>query len=396
MNKSSEYSGEPDSSTTNNIVIAIDSFKGSLTSLQAGNSAAVGIKRVYPKAHITVLPLADGGEGTVNAMISGCGGKKISTIVSGPLGLPVSCEYGILNDKQTAVIEMSAAAGLTLIAEAQRDPMVTTTFGVGEIIRDAVKKGCRNFIVGIGGSATNDGGAGMLQALGFELLDKNGHDISYGAQGLRDLVSISNKKVIPELSQCSFRIACDVDNPLCGENGCRVFAVQKGAADEMLTQMDKWLDEFARIAKSLYPHADENYPGAGAAGGLGFAFMTFLNARLEPGVNIILDSINLREEIKNADILITGEGKLDSQTVMGKAPCGAAKIAKEYSKPVIALCGCVSPDAGVCNSAGIDAFFPVVRSAVSPDEAMNTCNAQRNVADTAEQVFRVIRCMNTK
>lgn len=274
--------------------------------------------------------------------------------------------------------------------------MNTTTYGVGEVIKDAIQNGCRHFIVGIGGSATNDGGVGMLQALGFGFLDKNGNQISFGAKGLQNLESITTEHVLPELKDCSFRVACDVSNPLCGEQGCSaIFGPQKGATPTMIMQMDKWLAYYATLAREQFPHADTKYPGAGAAGGMGFAFLTFCNATLESGIKIVLEETNLRQYVQNADIVITGEGRLDGQTVMGKAPIGVAKIAKEYSKPVLAFSGCVTKDAVACNAEGIDAFFPILRGVVSLEEAMHTDNAMTNMVDTVEQVFRTIHTFTT-
>ena len=380
-----------------NIVIAIDSFKGSLTSLQAGNAAVEGIKSVYPDADITVRPLADGGEGTVDALVSGMGGEFRSVEVTDPCGKPAKARYGIINASNTAVMEISAAAGLTLVPPDKRDPMKTTTFGVGEMMRDAISHGCRNFIIGIGGSATNDGGAGMLQALGFGLLDERGDQIPSGAEGLSRLVRITNDRVLPELSKCRFNIACDVKNPLCGDNGCSaVFAPQKGASPESLSVMDKWLANFAKLTKTICPDADPDYPGAGAAGGLGFAFRSYTNAELMPGVELVLQETHLEEYIRNADIVITGEGRLDAQTAMGKAPVGVAKLAKKHGKPVIAFAGSVTKDAATLNECGIDAYFPILRTVCSLEEAMNTENAAENLSDTVEQVFRVVELSEKK
>ena len=377
-------------------VIAIDSFKGSLSSFEAGNSAAEGIRRVYPDAQIEVRPLADGGEGTVEALTLGCAGQLTTVTVTGPLGKPVSCQYGIVDSTRTAIIEMSGAAGITLVPDTERNPLYTTTYGVGEVIRDAITKGCRHFIVGIGGSATNDGGAGMLQALGFGLLDKNGNPVPFGAMGLEVLDKITTDNVLPELKDCTFRIACDVTNTLCGEQGCSaIFGPQKGATPAMILQMDKWLAYYATLAREIFPHANPKAAGRGAAGGLGFAFMTFLNGTLESGIKIVLEETRLSDYIKDADIVVTGEGRLDGQTVMGKAPIGVAKIAKQFDKPVLAFSGCVTKDATACNREGIDAFFPVLRNVVSLEDAMNPANARQNMADTAEQVFRTIRTFSS-
>lgn len=374
------------------VVIAIDSFKGSLTSLEAGNSAAAGVRRVFPDAECIVRPLADGGEGTVEALVAACNGKKVEISVTGPLGEPVLCQYGLIEKTKTAIIEMSGAAGITLVPASERNPLFTTTYGVGEVIRDAIEKGCRRFIVGIGGSATNDGGTGMLQALGFSLLNKTGKPIRPGALGLKDLAFIDDKNALPELKDCTFRIACDVTNPLCGEKGCSaVFGPQKGADRPMIQEMDQWLARYAALAAEKYPAADPSCPGAGAAGGLGFAFLTFLHGKLESGIQIVLDETRLADYVKDADLVITGEGRLDGQTVFGKAPIGVAKTAKQYGKPVLAFSGCVTPDASTCNEAGIDAFFPILRTVTSLEEAMEPRQAMENMEDTVEQVFRVIQ-----
>ncbi len=374
-----------------NALIAIDSFKGSLSSMKAGNAVAEGIKRVYKNANIKVCPIADGGEGTVEALVDGMNGKMQKIEVTGPLGKKIKSEYGIIEESKTAVIEMAAAAGITLISDSERNPMNTTTYGVGEIIKDAVFKGCRNFIIGIGGSATNDGGIGMLQALGFYILDEKQKQVSYGAKGLSEIHEITVDNIIPGLSECKFYIACDVTNPLCGENGCsRVFGPQKGADEKMIREMDSWLLNYAKIAKTVNDATDENYPGVGAAGGLGFAFLTFLNSELKKGIDLILKETSVEEYIKDADIVITGEGRLDFQSVMGKAPVGVASISKKYAKPVIAFSGAVTKEAKVCNEHGIDAYFPIVRGVCTLEEAMNAENAYNNLADTAEQVFRGI------
>ena len=378
------------------IVVAIDSLKGSLTSLEAGQAIKQGITRAIPDAEVSVRPLADGGEGTVEALILGMNGRNVCVTVSGPLGKPVECTYGILEDNKTAILEMSGAAGITLVSEQERNPLNTTTYGVGEVIKDAIQKGCRRFIVGIGGSATNDGGIGMLQALGYGFLDKNGNPVSFGAKGLQDLVEITDTGVIPELKECTFHIACDVTNPLCGKQGCSaVYGPQKGATPSMIMQMDKWLGDYAALATEKFPKADADYPGTGAAGGMGFAFLTFTNAVLESGIKIILEETHLEDFIKDADIVVTGEGRLDGQTVMGKAPIGVAKIAKKYNKMVVAFSGCVTEDAYLCNAAGIDAFFPILRGVVPLQEAMNKETAEKNMIAATVQTFRLIRaCKN--
>ena len=374
------------------ILVAIDSFKGSLSSLEAGEAIKSGILKAMPDASVCVRPLADGGEGTVEALALGMGGKLESVEVTGPLGEKVNCLYGILEESKTAIMEMSSAAGITLVPDTKRNPLHTTTYGVGEVIKDAISKGCRHFIVGIGGSATNDGGIGMLQALGYGILDKEGKQVPFGAKGLKEIETITDDHVIPELKECSFRIACDVTNTLCGEFGCSaVFGPQKGADPTMIIQMDKWLSYYAKLTSEKYEKANANYPGTGAAGGLGFAFLAYTNAVLESGIQIILDETKLEDYVKDADVVVTGEGRLDGQTVFGKAPMGVAKIAKKYDKPVLAFAGAVTEDATLCNEHGIDAFFPILRRIQTLQEAMEPSIARQNMVTTVEQVFRLIR-----
>lgn len=374
------------------IIIAIDSFKGSLTSLQAGNAVKNAMLRLDENAEITVKPLADGGEGTVSALAESSGAEMVKCTVPGPLLQNVAAKYCILKDGHTAVIEMASAAGITLIPAEKRNPLETTTYGVGQLIRDAMDRGCRRFIVGIGGSATNDGGTGMLRALGYEFLDKDGAPIAYGAKGLKDLHQIRTDHVLPELKECSFQIACDVSNPLCGEAGCSaVFGPQKGATPQMVADMDGWLENYAALAKTVSGKADKNYPGAGAAGGLGFAFLSFANASLRSGIQIVLEETGIEADIQTADLVITGEGRLDSQTVMGKAPIGVAKLAKKYGKPVIAFSGCVTEDAELCNEHGIDAFFPILREVTTLEKALDSAHAAKNLTAAAYQVFRLLK-----
>ena len=371
-------------------VIAIDSLKGSLSSIEAGQAIAEGIKKADAKADVVIRPLADGGEGTVEALVCGMNGTLQHVKVTGPLGDPVVCEYGIIDQTKTVVIEMSGAAGITLVPDTKKNPLYTTTYGVGEVIRDAIEKGCRRFIVGIGGSATNDGGIGMLQALGYGFLNKDGQQVPFGAIGLKELETITDTYVLPELAECEFKIACDVTNPLCGENGCSaVYGPQKGANPSMIMEMDKWLRYYAALAREKFPKADLNEPGTGAAGGLGFAFLTFTNAVLESGIKIVLEETKLESYVKGADVVVTGEGRLDFQTAMGKAPVGVAGLAKKFDIPVLAFAGSVTKDATECNKNGIDAFFPILRGISTLEEAMKPENAKQNLIDTAEQAFRL-------
>ena len=378
------------------ITVAMDSFKGSLSSQDAGNAVKRGILQAMPHADVAVFPLADGGEGTVQALYKTLGGQWIHTRVTGPLGNPVEAGYCILPDG-TAVLEMAAAAGLPLVPPEARNPLKTTTFGVGELIRHATSRGCRNFIVGIGGSATNDGGTGMLTALGYKFLDKNENPIPPGAKGLESLHHIRTDRCLPELADCHFRIACDVTNPLCGANGCSaIFGPQKGATPQMVADMDIGLSHYAEIAAKVSAKADPNYPGAGAAGGLGFAFLTFTNAVLESGADIILSQPGLEQQIRHTDLVITGEGRLDSQTAMGTGPIKIAELAKKHEKPVIALCGCVGTDVQRCNEQGIDAYFPILQTVTTLDEALATENARHNLTATATQVFHLISTLGRK
>ena len=373
------------------VVVAIDSLKGSLSSLEAGSAISEGIHRALKDAEVIVRPLADGGEGTVEALALGMNGRIEKIKVTGPLGDPVEAAYGIIDETHTAIIEMSAAAGITLISEQERNPLDTTTYGVGEMIKDAIRKGCRHFIVGIGGSATNDGGIGMLQALGFGFLDVNGNQVGFGAKGLKDIEKITDEAVLPELKECYFKVACDVSNTLCGDQGCSaIFGPQKGATPSMIMQMDKWLADYAGLTQKKYPKANMNQAGTGAAGGLGFAFLSYMNASLESGIKIILDETKLESYVREADMVITGEGRLAGQTVMGKAPIGVANIAKKYGKTVIAFSGCVTEDAVVCNEHGIDAFFPILRTVTTLNDAMDSENARKNMVSAVEQVFRMI------
>ena len=377
-----------------NVVVAMDSFKGCMNSLEAGLAVKKGIERARRSegdsysANVIVSPLADGGEGTVEALVSGMKGDIKTSYVRGPLGKRVEATWGVIEygGVKTAIIEMASAAGISLLDKSELNPLYTTTYGVGELIKEAIADGCRKFIIGIGGSATNDGGVGMLSALGYDFIDASGNKITDGAIGLKNLKSISAKNRIPQLDECSFLIACDVKNPLCGDNGCSaVFGPQKGATPEMVKEMDAWLGKFAKISGG-----NPDYPGAGAAGGLGFAFLTYTNATLESGIDIVIKETGLEEKIRNADVVVTGEGRLDAQSVMGKAPIGIAKLAKKYGKKVIAFCGSISDDARICNEYGIDGYFSIINNIVTDSEAMDKENALRNLDATAEQVFRLI------
>ena len=393
------------------VTIAIDSFKGSLSSVEAGRAAAAGVRRVFPEAECVVRPLADGGEGTVEALVAGLGGELKTVTVTGPAGRPTVATYGLLSDG-VAVMEMAQAAGITLVSGEEKNPFHTTTFGVGEMILDAAKNGAKKFVIGIGGSATNDGGAGMLQALGYRLLDAEGNDVPRGGIGLAKLAKVESPKTLDsQLATLDFKVACDVKNPLCGPQGASaVFGPQKGATPEMVARLDAALANFARVASdsgvargprdagdpndSRDPDDSKDpslFPGAGAAGGLGFAFKAFLGAELVPGVDLILDETRLEDDVRDADVVITGEGRLDGQTVMGKAPIGVAKMAKRYGKCVLAFSGVLGDGVEAVNAAGVDAYFPILRKLVSLEEALDVKNAAANLSATVEQAFRLMR-----
>ncbi|MEG0387400.1 MAG: glycerate kinase [Niameybacter sp.] len=377
------------------IVVAIDSLKGSLTSIEAGNAIKQGILNIDPTSQVVIKPLADGGEGTAEALVSGMGGSMQEAEVTGPLREKVVARYGVLKDHQTAIIEMAEAAGLPLVPMAQRNPLYTTTYGVGELIKRCIQEGCRKFIVGIGGSATNDAGLGMLMALGYRFLDAQGKEVAESGQGLIDICSVDTSKVIEGLSQCEFKIACDVNNPLYGPNGAAaIYAPQKGATPEIVEQLDQGLQNFAQVVKVLKQEDFAQVPGAGAAGGLGFGFMAFLNGKLESGIKIILKETGLEEDFKDAHLVITGEGRLDNQTAMGKAPIGVAKLAKKYNLPVLGFAGALANEAKKCNEEGIDAYFSIVNAAMSLEDAMNPIHAKENMIKTVEQVFKLIKVYN--
>ena len=377
------------------VLIAIDSLKGSLSSVEAGNAIKEGVLKACPDAEVVVKPLADGGEGTIEALVEGMKGTKYEIEVQGPLGAKVLASYGIIegdnSSQKTAIIEMAQAAGITLISAEDRNPLYTTTYGVGEILKDAIHRGCRNFIVGIGGSATNDAGIGMMQALGYKFYDAEDNLLGLGGQILDKIHRIDETEALKELSECGFKIACDVDNPLYGKNGASyIYGPQKGATEEIVKILDNGLINLSKVVKNKYGRSDENTPGAGAAGGLGYGFLIFLDGKLESGIDIILKEIGLEEEVKNADVVITGEGRLDGQTTRGKAPVGVAKVAKKYSKKVIALAGSLSNDAYKVNECGIDAVFSIVNEPMSLEKAMQPEVAKFNLKMVAMQIFKIL------
>ncbi len=350
------------------VLIATDTFKGSLTSYEAGVAISKGIKEVIPSADVTICEIADGGEGTFEVITKARGGIVNGLTVTGPLGEPHEAGYGIADD--TAIIDISQACGLPLVPEDKRNPLYTTTEGIGDLINDALDKGIRRFIVGLGGSSTNDCGAGMLSRLGVKLTDRNGNAISRGASGLESLSSIDITGLDGRISESEFHIACDVTNPLTGENGCsKVFAPQKGADPDTCFKMDEWIRKFASLTDG-----NPDLPGSGAAGGLGFAFRTFLNGTIEPGAKLVIDQIGLKELIKGADIVITGEGCLDAQTAMGKGPSEVARLGKLEGAEVIAFAGCIKADEASLKVMGIDKAFSISDN-VTSEVAMRDASA---------------------
>lgn len=372
------------------VLVAMDSFKGSLTSLEAGEAVREGIRRAC-KGSVTVRPAADGGEGTAEALTEGLGGTYRYVWVKGPLGAPARARYGMLPDGETAVMEMAQAAGMTL-AGGKPDPWKATSYGVGEMILDALRQGARKFIIGIGGSASSDGGAGMLQALGYEFLDHRGREIGPGIGSLDKISRIRSDRVDQAgLRNCCFQIACDVANPLLGEQGAVfVYGPQKGVREEEKEILDAKMRHFAELTREFTGRDESRRAGAGAAGGLGFACLSYLpGVRLRPGTDIVFEAVRLEEEVKKADLVVTGEGCLDGQTVMGKVPIGVAKLAGKWKKRTIAFGGMVTEEARLCNEHGIDACFSILGRPMTLEEAMDRETARRNLAFAAEQVFRL-------
>jgi glycerate kinase len=371
------------------IVIAPDSFKGSLTALEVAHAIKTGIERVIPEAEVDEVPMADGGEGTVQALVDATGGEIITQEVCDPLGNSIHANFGILGDGNTAVIEMAAASGLPLVPEDRRNPMFTTTFGTGELIRAALDRGCKKLIVGIGGSATVDGGAGMAQALGARLLDKDGNEVPRGGGGLEYLDRMDVSRLDARIAETATVVACDVDNPLVGpRGGPEVYGPQKGATPEMVKKLDRYLDRYADIIKRDLSIDVKEEPGAGAAGGLGAGLMAFLNAELRSGIDIVIEASKLEVHLRDADLVITGEGKIDGQTIYGKTPIGVAKTAKKYGIPVIGIGGGISDDASVVYDNGIDALMSIVSYPMSLESAMK--QAYDLVMNAAERAMRLL------
>ncbi len=375
-----------------NILIAPDSFKGSLSARDYCKIAKAAILDLLPSAKVVSCPLADGGEGTVEALVYNNNGSIQTVKVTDPLGGKVEAKYGLLGEGKTAVIEMAAASGLPLVAEDKKNPMVTTTYGTGELIKEAMNKGCTTIILGIGGSATNDGGAGMLEALGFRLLDSSGQSITRGAIGLKDLECIDTSEKNPHLNKVKFLVACDVNNPLCGPNGASyVYGPQKGAGKEQLPLLDAYLKNYDRVIKKDLGKEVAQVEGAGAAGGLGAGLMAFLNVELKPGFEIIKESIGLEDYFKQTsfDLVITGEGEINYQTVNGKLPVGVASVAKQYNVPVVAVVGSIGKEANQVYNYGIDALFTIMDGPHDLTYAMK--HSENLLYDAIQRVIRVIR-----
>jgi glycerate kinase len=369
------------------IVIASDSFKGSLTSAEVAGSVERGIRAVFPECDVRRMYIADGGEGTVEALVDTMGGQRVGCTVSDPLMRPVDAVYGMVGDDE-AVLEMSAASGLALVAPGERNPMKTTTRGTGEMIRDALDRGCRGFLVGIGGSATNDAGTGMLQALGFRFLDSAGRELGVGGEILRHIETIDPSAVPSEVLEARFTVACDVTAPFCGPTGAaHVFAPQKGATPRMVEELDAGLAHFAGVIERFNGSDIRDFPGAGAAGGLGGGFKALLGARLVSGIEMVLDATGFREAIADADLIITGEGKLDVQTAMGKAPRGVLEAAKAAGVPVIAIGGALEGAEELVGQ-GFAAVFPILPAPVSLEKAMERRYAMDNIERTVAQIMR--------
>ncbi|HEY5523966.1 MAG TPA: glycerate kinase [Clostridium sp.] len=372
------------------IIIAPDSFKGSLSALEVCENIEKGIRKVFGTAKIVRVPMADGGEGTVQSLVDATGGEIIKLKVKGPLLKEVDAFYGILGDGSTAVIEMASASGITLITKEERNPMKTTTYGTGQIIKHALDRGCRNIIIGIGGSATNDGGAGMVKALGVKLLDEKSEEIDFGGGNLNRLKSIDLSEIDSRIKQCNIVVACDVDNPLCGEKGASfIFGPQKGADENMIITLDKNLLLYAEMIEQYLGVSIMDYPGAGAAGGLGGGLLAFLNAKLQPGINIVIETTDLEEKLKDADLVITGEGMIDYQTQYGKTPYGVAKLAKKYNIPVIAIAGGIGKGAEELYSKVFDSIFSIVDKPMQLEEAIE--NSELLLQNTAERIMRVLK-----
>lgn len=372
------------------IIIAPDSFKGNLSALEVAKLIEKGIRRVYPKVKIVKVPMADGGEGTVRSLVDATKGRIIRKEVTGPLSRKVKASYGILGDGKTAIIEMASASGLPLVPKSKRNPLLTTTYGTGELIKAALDRGCRKIIVGIGGSATVDGGAGMAQALGVRLLDKKGREIGFGGGALQNLEKIDISKLDGRIRKIKVLVASDVDNPLTGPKGAaRVYAPQKGASPSMVKRLEKNLKRYASIIKRDLKKDIKNISGTGAAGGLGAGLIAFLDAKIRLGVNIVIETVRLEKHLKDADLVITGEGKMDSQTIYGKTPIGVAKLAKRYNIPIVAVVGEVGKGVEKVYKHGIDGIMTTTPYPMTHSQAVG--KSSQLIPDVSEQLMKLIK-----
>ncbi|MFZ7104051.1 MAG: glycerate kinase [Peptococcaceae bacterium] len=374
------------------IVIAPDSFKGSMSAKEVCDALERGVKSVIPAVEIIKIPMADGGEGTVETLVDATEGRLVELNVLDPLGKPAPSYFGILGDGTTAVIEMALASGLTMVPKERRNPLFTTTYGTGQLIKAAVESGCREFMIGIGGSATNDGGVGMAQALGIKFLDEEGREIAYGGGNLGKIKKIDMTNLDSRISECKFKVACDVDNPLCGPKGAsHVFGPQKGATPEIAAFLDQSLAHLAEVIKKDLGRDVAAEPGAGAAGGLGAGLLAFCNAELQRGIELVIEATNIAEKMTGADLVITGEGQMDFQTAHGKTAYGVARIAKKKNIPVIALVGTIGTGTEVLYEKGINAIFSILEGPMSLDECMQ---AGPQLAERA--AARIIRALQIR
>ncbi|UOO81885.1 glycerate kinase [Uruburuella testudinis] len=370
------------------IVIAPDSFKESLTALEVAAAIEIGLKKVLPDAEYIKVPMADGGEGTVQSLIDATDGRLLEVAVTAPLGNQTTAAFGISGDGKTAIIEMAAASGLHLVPPSERNPLQTTSYGTGELIKAALDAGVEKIILGIGGSATNDGGAGMLQALGAKLLDAGQQPVGFGGGSLQALAEVDLSGLDPRLQAVEIEVACDVNNPLCGEKGASaVFGPQKGASPEMVVELDKALNHFATVVQRDLALDINNKAGAGAAGGMGGGLLLLPDVQLKAGVQIVIDAVKLADKVQDADLVVTGEGRMDAQSIHGKTPVGVAQTAKAFGKPVIAIVGCLREDYEVVYAKGIDAVFPIIRQLGSMEDILK--NGHDNLVSAAQNVGRI-------
>jgi glycerate kinase len=372
------------------IVVAPDSYKGSVSAIGVANAIEKGIHAVFSEAEVLKVPIADGGEGTVEALVAITGGQMVYEEVMGPLGEKLKAYWGILGDGETAIIEMAAASGLPLVPKDRRDPRVTTTYGTGELVKAALDRGLRKIIIGIGGSATNDGGTGLVQALGARFLDAAGNELPFGGAALAGLAQVDLTGFDKRIDGTEIMVACDVDNPLCGARGASaVYGPQKGATPAMIAELDTALNVYAKVAAKATGKDIANCPGAGAAGGLGAGLLFFTGARLRPGVDIVLEAAGFAEMLKTASLVVTGEGRTDFQTAYGKAPVGVAKLAKQWNVPVVCLAGGLGSGADDVLAHGIDGLMSVVPEPMTLEECME--NGATLIEEAAVRVCRLIK-----